>query len=120
MEATPMNGGTLRTLAVWTNVVAAFGCSADQGAGPTSSPSVSHTAATANPLNALSTAVTFQAANADSARIVFWGDGDSPQATPYYTVSDTSARIVVLGLHPTTFYNYVVEVIKKGVSARSA
>lgn len=72
----------------------------------------------ANPLNALSSVVSFDAGAADSARVLYWSDADAPAATPFYRVRG-AARIVTLGLRPATTYSHVVEVLQGGVATRS-
>jgi hypothetical protein len=59
-------------------------------------------------LSTLAAVVTFQAQRADSARVIYWADGGSVVATPYYSLDQGDSRIVVLGLLPDTRYHFAV------------
>jgi arylsulfotransferase ASST len=73
----------------------------------------------ANPLNALSTVVTFRAERAHSARVIYRA-GDGPVAsTPYYAVEGGTANIVILGLLPNTSYACAVAAVGPGGAATS-
>ena len=64
-----------------------------------------------NPLNALSTVVTFTATNVDSARVLYSTPGDSSAMTPFVPVTGDSGRIVTLGLLPNSMYSHQLELI---------
>ncbi|MHB1224137.1 MAG: arylsulfotransferase family protein [Gemmatimonadaceae bacterium] len=66
-----------------------------------------------NPHNALSTTVVFDARGIDSARVVYWADGEPRRATPFSRARGVG-RIVTLGLLPTTPYFHVVERARAG------
>jgi outer membrane protein assembly factor BamB len=66
---------------------------------------------TANATNALSTVVSFAVVNADSARVMYWMDGDTTSATPYYAVREGSVTIVTLGLRPNALYHHVIQAV---------
>jgi hypothetical protein len=68
---------------------------------------------TPNPHNALSTVVTFDGRGVDSARVVYWTEGEPPRATPFAPARDV-ARIVVLGLRPSATYSLVLERVRAG------
>jgi hypothetical protein len=72
----------------------------------------------ANPHSALSTVVVFDARDADSARVVYWADGEPPRATPY-TRARGVARVATLGLLPATSYRHVLERMRGGRLATS-
>lgn len=93
--------------------LAAAACLDDGPSGPGPPPVVLGATAATNPENALSTLVTVTAANADSARVVFWSDLDSA-ATPYQALSRAKAKFVTLGLRPNTRYRSIVEAIGPG------
>ena len=87
-----------------------LGCVADRAAGPPNDhapPSILAVQVAPNPLNALSLTVTVRAVHADSVRA--WVVGDSIEAPPVAPVRGDSARLVVLGLRPTTSYTLRVE-----------
>jgi hypothetical protein len=68
----------------------------------------------ANPLNSLSTVVTFAATNADSARVTYTTPGDTAAATPFSPVTGDSGRVVTLGLLPNATYANTLELIGPG------
>src|SRR5207247_9401701 len=82
-------------------------------------PTVSGVSVGVNPLNALSTVLTLSARNADSARVIYWANGEDSLATPYQGLQNGSARIVTLGLSPRITYTHVVEVVRGRGTARS-
>lgn len=69
----------------------------------------------ANPHNALSTVVLFDARDADSARVVYWADGEPRRATPFVR-GRGAMRVATLGLLASTRYQHVVERVRGGVS----
>lgn len=71
-------------------------------------PTLTHVQVESNPLNTLSAAVTLQAWGADSARVIYWTDGGPVAATPYYPLEQGDAKIVALGLLPSTHYHFAV------------
>jgi outer membrane protein assembly factor BamB len=71
-------------------------------------PTLSAVQTESNPLNALTAAVTFRVQRADSARVIFRGDGGQAGASPFYPLGDGAAKIVVLGLAPSTRYHGAV------------
>src|SRR5690348_633337 len=72
-------------------------------------PIVSSATAHANPLNALSIVLTFEAERADSARVVcIAGQGGASEATPSYAAAIGSVEIDVLGLLPNSTYECTV------------
>jgi hypothetical protein len=75
------------------------------------SPRVTAYSVSANPLNSLSTVVTFSATNADSARVVYSTPGDTEATTPFVPVTGDSTRIVTLGLLPNATYSHTLELI---------
>ena len=91
------------------------GCGED--AGPGIPPSVSNITAEANPHNLLSSTIVFDAANAESARVVYWRNGGFEKATPFYPVRDGANKIATLGLRPSTEYFHVVEAKGRGGDA---
>ena len=86
------------------------GCDGDTTITPRARPTLNDVALTANPHNALSLIASFGSSNADSARVVFWSS-DARDSTPYFMVSDDStARIPLLALQPSTSYHALIEV----------
>lgn len=65
-----------------------------------------------NPHNALSSVVTFDARGFDSARVVYWTEGEPVRATPYSRPRGVG-RIVTLGLRPETPYFHVLERVRR-------
>ena len=82
-------------------------------------PGLAAVAVAANPLNALSTVVTFRAERADSARVIYRAESGPVAATPYYPVEDGAANIVILGLLPATSYACAVTAAGPGGVATS-
>lgn len=82
-------------------------------------PTLSDVQTESNPLNALTVAVTFQVQHADSARVIYWGDGGPLTATPYSPLEDGTARIVALGLAPSTRYHGAVIAVGPGGATTS-
>ena len=66
-----------------------------------------------NQQSSLSTVVIFDSRGADSARVLYWAEGESPRATPFSTGRGVT-RIVTLGLRPSTAYSHVVERVSGG------
>ena len=96
-------------------VFALAACSSDHTtavAGPNSplAPIVTGYAVQANPLNSLSTIVTFTANNGDSARVLYSTPGDTASATPFVPLTGDSGRVVTLGLLPNANYTNTLEV----------
>jgi len=83
-------------------------------------PAVSNVAVSGNPHNTLSTVVTFGIRNVTTARVLYQEAGGVEMATPYYTVSGDSGRIVTLGLADTTTYAHWVQVTGPGGTVTSA
>ncbi len=71
-------------------------------------PSISNVTAVPNPQNNLSFTVRFEAANVDSARVVYWSPVDS-MTTPFITQTSQISEITVLGLLAGARYDLVVE-----------
>lgn len=71
---------------------------------------VSNIYAANNPLNVLSSVVTFAVTGADSARVIYRTSEDTTSATPYEPVTGSTGRVVILGLLPFTRYTLTVEV----------
>ncbi len=93
----------------------AAACASDAPFQPTPGPPVlGALAVAANPYNALSVSVSFTVDGADSARLVYRSAADPEAATPFYPVHDGPARLVALGLRPTTAYALDVEAIGAG------
>ena len=93
-----------------------FGCGEDPG--PGIPPSISSITAEGNFHNSLSSIIKFDAANAESARVVYWKSGGPENATPFYRANDGNNNIVTLGLDPTTEYFHIVEA--KGIGGTAA
>ena len=92
-----------------TTLLLAGACTSSTEA-PRAPPVLSALAISANPLNALSAVVTFQASNADSARVLYWSSGREPvRATPFQPVPSGDGRVVILGLAPATTYSLAIE-----------
>jgi hypothetical protein len=66
-----------------------------------------------NPYNALSSVVMFDARGFDSARVVYWTEGEPVRATPFSRTRGVS-KIVTLGLQPDTPYFHVLERVRGG------
>jgi Arylsulfotransferase (ASST) len=112
----------LGTLAV-IGLVATAACSSDHTtavAGPASplAPLVTGYSVQTNPLNSLSTIITFTAANADSARVLYTTTADTASATPFVHITGDSGRIATLGLLPNATYSNTLEVY--GAHGRTA
>ena len=90
---------------------------------PPESPAITGLTVAANDNNALSAIATLSAANADSARVVYWTGSDPKQSTPFSTSvgaqGGAAGRFVVLGLLPSTEYNFAVEAVGNGNTATS-
>jgi hypothetical protein len=97
-------------------LVALAACSSDHTttalASPNSplAPLVTGYSVQANPLNSLSTIITFSTANADSARVLYTTSGDTASATPFVHLTGDSGRIATLGLLPNATYSNTLEV----------
>lgn len=79
---------------------------------------VSSFSVTSNENNVLSALAVTDVRNADSARIVYWTGSEGKQATPFATGSSVG-RIVVVGLHPETRYNMVLEAVRGATTTTS-
>ena len=104
----------LGTLAV-VGLFALAACSSDHTtavASPNSplAPLVTGFSVQTNPLNSLSTIVTFAAANGDSARVLYTTPGDTASATPFVHLTGDSGRIATLGLLPNATYANTLEI----------
>jgi hypothetical protein len=89
-------------------------CEDDPAGPPLRPPGVSKIAAVANPHNALSAVVTFEAQNASVARVLYEDPSGVELATPYYAITGDSCRVATLGLSDTTTYAHRVEVSGPG------
>lgn len=88
-------------------------CSDDDVTNPTSpgsSVSVSNLQLKQGTETGLIAIATFDAQDADSARVWYTAEGGEPQATPFAPISDGTAQLVVPGLDPETQYDMHVEV----------
>jgi hypothetical protein len=84
-------------------------CGDDNGTGVLANrPRISHLVAVGNANNVLSTILTLDASNADSARVVYWSEIRKNQYTPFQKDLSTG-RMLVLGLRPATQYHFAVE-----------
>ncbi len=77
-------------------------------------PIITSVAIAPNPNNALSGIVIVTVTDADSARVVYWVEGEPASATPYSAVRDGGTKIATLGLRPNAAYSEVVEVVGAG------
>ncbi|MEP6573687.1 MAG: aryl-sulfate sulfotransferase [Gemmatimonadota bacterium] len=117
-----MTRSLIRALAVSVaaSLLGLAACS-DSTAPPASgAPTVGSIAAALNPVNALSTLVSFQSTNADSARVLFHGAGGGADSTPFIAIPGGADTIAVLGLLRGTAYSHVVELKGSGGTVRSA
>ncbi len=87
-----------------------FGCGADNPAAPVT-PTITGLNAQLNPYNNLSSVITFIADHADSARVIYWSSGQSPDTTPFRPVSSGTDTVFTLGMKATTNYYYQVELV---------
>jgi hypothetical protein len=96
-------------------VVGVIVACSDNSAGPGGPPPtiVSATVAS-NPNSVLSTVVMVSANNADSVRVAYSASTDPGGTTPGVTVSNGQAKVVTLGLLPSTSYTNVVQVFGRG------
>jgi Arylsulfotransferase (ASST) len=104
----------LGTLAI-IGLAALAACSSDHttavaGLNSALAPQVTGYSVQTNPLNSLSTIITFTAVNADSARVLYTTAGDTASATPFVHVAGDSGRIATLGLLPNATYSNTLEV----------
>jgi arylsulfotransferase ASST len=96
-------------------------CVANEAAAPTQSTSrLLNVSVVPNPYNALSTVVTFDAANIDVVRVRYSAENDTTQYTSCYSVTSGSARVVTLGLQPNRSYSHVVETCGRDTVVTSA
>ena len=95
-------------------------CSDDSTAPVSPPPEATSVVVTANPLNTLSSVVTFNTKNVESARVLYKDSTGVELTTPYYPVTGPSAQIVTLGLLDTTTYAHRVEVAGPGGTTISA
>src|SRR6266699_94063 len=102
---------TLRrhSLAALASAILCTGCVSEHPASPVTAPRVTLPLVLPNPNNALSAAVTFEAQNADSVRVLYWIPGAARFATPFYPVTAGPERSTTLGLRPNTAYYHLVE-----------
>jgi hypothetical protein len=77
-------------------------------------PEVRSVRAMPNEHNAFSTIVAFEAVRSDSARVLYWRDGEPAAATPFQRVVEGETRIATLGISAGTTYNHVVELHRLG------
>jgi hypothetical protein len=109
------------TCAVGMAALAVLLAACNDQAGMTAStalPKVAHLGATSNVNNVLSAILTLEPTDVDSARVVYWTSTGAKQYTPY--VGDSGAsRIVVLGLHPHTRYDFAIEVVNRDAQSTS-
>ncbi len=90
------------------------GGGAGDGGGRPALPSITTVAIEPNPNNVLSAIVTFTVTNADSARVVYWEDGEPASSTPYIAAGDRPTRIATLGLRAGSLVHHVVEAVGAG------
>jgi hypothetical protein len=103
------------------NLLFVTSCAADEAAAPTELISrVLNVSVVPNPYNALSTVVTFEAANIDFARVRYAAENEPTQYTSCYPVTGGSARVVTLGLHPNRGYSHIVETCGRDTVIMSA
>lgn len=121
MTAPRCRGRVARAAAVATCVgLASVACGGDRSTAPRRAVTIANVTAAPNALNALSIAVTFDIAGADSARVICEGPDGRAEATPFATTPTGHARRVALGLEPSTAYRVVVEAYAAGAAVRSA
>ena len=72
-----------------------------------------------SPSNTLALSLAVTADQADSARLVYLGDGGAMDSTPYVAISGGAGDVPVLGLRSGTAYRGVVEVVGGSGVARS-
>ena len=100
-------------------MVLAGACGGDSHtSAPPTPPAIGNLAVAGNSNNVLSAIATQTVTNADSARVVFWTGSGAKVGTPF-TTDVSSGRILVLGLRPSTAYNFAVEAIGSGGTATS-
>lgn len=95
-----------------------YGCG-DDPVSPVA-PSIESAEVAVNPMNNLSTLVSFTTQGVEEARVIYWTGTGAPLATPYYPVHDGAGEVAVLGLDPLTTYNHIVEGRGPGGDASSA
>jgi hypothetical protein len=86
---------------------------------PPAVPRVLSAVASANPHNALSASIVVAAENADSARALYFADGQPLDSTPYSRLAQGAGSIVPLGLRAATTYHSVIQVGGSGGTAKS-
>lgn len=90
------------------------------GSEPTDgSPKIVRVFPASNPQNALSIMITIEGEPGDSARVIYWADGQSQNATPFQRMTGHHIRIATLGLRAATTYKHVVEVWGHGGTVTS-
>jgi arylsulfate sulfotransferase len=110
-----------RTVPLCASLLFVTSCAADEAAAPTALiSSVANVRVAPNPYNTLSTVVTFDAVDVDSARVRYAADNEPAQYTPCYPVTSGSARVVTLGLRPNRSYSHVVETCGRDTVIMSA
>jgi hypothetical protein len=110
----------VRALALATGIVVLTGCLDSAGNPMSPTRQVSDVRIALNPYNTLSTVLTFEAVNVDSARVKYEADGEPPHYTACQAVRNDPARIVTLGLRPNTTYAHVVEACGPGAPVVSS
>ncbi|MBI4419321.1 MAG: aryl-sulfate sulfotransferase [Gemmatimonadetes bacterium] len=96
---------SLRLAATLAGVLGTFACTNDQPVtGPAVSPQIAAFRADRNPNNVLSTLVSAQLENADSARVIYWSSSGASLVTPYASVANGTFSQPILGLKPATTY----------------
>jgi hypothetical protein len=85
---------------------------------PRTPPAIGNLAVAGNSNNVLSAIATQTVTDADSARVVYWSGSGAKVSTPF-TTDLSSGRILVLGLRPSTAYDFAVEAIGSGGTATS-
>src|SRR5690242_7022532 len=80
----------------------------------TAPPSVAAVAMRPNPLNALSVTLTCAIDHADSARVTYWSDPGVVETTPYVSISAGTTTMTVLGLLPSTAYQFAISAMGPG------
>jgi Arylsulfotransferase (ASST) len=91
-------------------VIGTGACSGNNLAQSASTPRVVTATASANPHNSLSANVVFKTEDADSARLMYLGENQPLDSTPYVTVAGRTDTLTAVGLHPSTTYHAVLQV----------
>jgi hypothetical protein len=104
---------------VWAFSFATGACSGNNLAQSATAPRVVTAGASANVHSVLSVNIIFRAEDADSARVMFVGDDQPLDSTPYFKVRGNLDTITTLGLRPSTTYHNVVQLEGAVGTARS-